>query len=83
MAHVEFVGILITLFSKHRLEVTRKMVPVKGAPEVLIPESDDALRKRLDDLIETSTPKLTLEMDVYDTKPGEERGLSVRWVKRR
>lgn len=83
MAQVEFVGILATLFSQHRMEAIRKEVNVEGAPRVRIPESDDALKRRLEGLMENSTPKLTLEMDVYNIKEGEDRGLALRWVKRR
>ena len=83
MAQVEFVAILVTLFSRHRMEVARQTVPVKGAEDVRVPESDDALNKRLDRLMDESTPKLTLEMDVYNVQPGEERGLALRWVRRR
>lgn len=82
MAQVEFVGVLATLFARHRMEVARRDVPVKGAADTTMPESDDALRKRLDELMRNSTPKLTLEMDVYNVKNGEDRGLGMRWVRR-
>lgn len=83
MAQVEIVGILTTLFSRHRMEVVRKTMPVKGASDVRIPESDDALNKRLEALLENSSPKLTLEMDVYNVQPGEDRGLGLRWIPRK
>lgn len=31
MAQVEYVGVMVTLFVKHRLEVTRKSTPAMGA----------------------------------------------------
>lgn len=84
MAQVEFVAILATLFSRHRMEIVRKMIPVVGAPpDVQIPEGNDALNRRLDALMEDSTPKLTLEMDVYNILAGEKRGLGMRWLPRR
>lgn len=84
MAQVEFVAIIATLFSRHRLEVVRKTMPVKGAEEVHIPESDDALMKRLDAVMEDSMPKLTLEMNqIYNVQPGDGRGLPIRWISRK
>ncbi|MBA7494302.1 hypothetical protein ES702_04877 [subsurface metagenome] len=52
---------------------------------VEIPESDDAVGKRLDGVMEGSQPKLTLEMDLYNVEvdaPGG-RGLGLRWVARK
>ncbi|KAK5092027.1 hypothetical protein LTR70_007894 [Exophiala xenobiotica] len=82
MAQVEFVGVMATLFAGHRMEVVRRDVLVQGAEGVKIPESDQALKERLDGLMGGSTPKLTLEMDVYNIKKGEDRGLGMRWVRR-
>ena len=82
MAQVEFVGVIATLFARHRMEAVRRDVPVKGVEGVMLPESDQALRDRLDELMSGSVPKLTLEMDVYNVKEGEERGLGMRWVER-
>lgn len=83
MAQVEIVGILVTLFSKHRLEAVRKSVDAIEHGDAPALEDDDALNRRIDALMEDSLPKLTLEMDVYNIQPGEERGLGLRWVKRR
>lgn len=76
MAQVEFVGVMATLFAQHRMEIVRKEAPGGGI------ESDQALEERLDGIMENSTPKLTLEMDVYNVKEGEDRGLGMRWVRR-
>lgn len=84
MAQVEFVAIIATLFSRHRLEAVRTTMPVKGAEEVRIPESDDALMKRLDAVMQDSIPKLTLEMSqIYNVEPGDGRGLPIRWIPRK
>jgi cytochrome P450 len=82
MAKTEFSGILSTLFSQHRLEVVRKERSIAGTRDAVVPEDDDAVYKRLDALIATTTPIMTLEMDVYNTKPGEDRGLGLRWIPR-
>lgn len=86
MAQVEFVGVLTALFSRHRLEAVRGTKTVKGGDQVVeLPESDDALRKRLDGVIDGSQPKLTLEMDLFNVEvdaPGG-RGLGLRWIGRR
>ncbi|KAJ9656997.1 hypothetical protein H2198_004597 [Neophaeococcomyces mojaviensis] len=99
MAQVEFVAVMFTLFSRHRLEPVRKQTTVQNSglkagveglgtmsekKEVLVPESDQALNERLEALMASSQPKLTLEMDVYDIKEdGSDRGLGLRWVRRR
>lgn len=88
MAQVEFVGILTTLFATHRVEAVRGVVRHKNAGPngevVEVPESDDAVGKRLDAVMEGAQPKLTLEMDLFNVEvdgPGG-RGLGLRWVGR-
>lgn len=88
MAQVEFVGILTTLFATHRVEAVRGVVRHKNAGPngevVEVPESDDAIGKRLDKVMYGAEPKLTLEMDLYNVEvdaPGG-RGLGLRWVER-
>lgn len=72
MAQVEFTGILVTLLRRHRLEVVRR----DG-------ESDNDVWKRLDDIMTESAPKLTMEMDVFNVKADEDRGVTFRFIKRR
>lgn len=72
MAQVEFTGILVTMLCKHRLEVVRR----DG-------ESDNDVWQRLDHIMAESAPKLTMEMDVFNVKVGEDRGVTFRFVKRR
>jgi len=83
MAQVEFVAVILTLFLKHRLEPIRRRIGEDSGDGK--EESDEQVRDRLDALMERSQPILTLEMDVYDIKKGEEgkRGLGVSWVSRR
>jgi cytochrome P450 len=78
MAQVEFVGIFLTLFRRHRVEVVR----LRGGEESL-----REMEERLDELMRESISVLTLQMEgVYDVGDGVGvgggKGLGVRFRRR-
>lgn len=76
MAQVEFTAIFLTLFRRHRIEVVPLVVDGQEEPAA-------QLNARLDALMKDSISILTLQMQgVYDAE-GDDKGLRVRFSKRK